>query len=77
MNKTYTIITGASEGLGKAFAIECASRQMNLILVSLPNSGLTELSNFIRRNFKVAVIAFEKDLSSSSACYDLFLEIER
>ena len=77
MSKAYTIITGASEGLGKAFAIECASRQMNLILVSLPNSGLTELSNFIRTNFKVAVIAFEKDLSFSPACYDLFLEIER
>jgi len=77
MSKTYTIITGASEGLGKAFAIECASRQMNLILVSLPNSSLSELSNFIRRNFKVSVIAFEKDLSSLSACYDVFLEIER
>ena len=77
ISKPYTIITGASEGLGKSFAIECAGRQMNLILVSLPNSGLTELSNFIRRNFKVSVIAIEKDLSVSSACYDLFLEIER
>jgi short-subunit dehydrogenase len=77
ISKPYTIITGASEGLGKSFAIECAGRQMNLILVSLPNSGLTELSNFIRRNFKVSVIAIEKDLSASSACYDLFLEIER
>ena len=76
-SKSYAIITGASEGLGKAFAIECASRQMNLILVSLPNSGLTELSNFIRRNFNVSVFAFEKDLSISSACYDLFIEIER
>jgi len=77
ISKPYTTITGASEGLGKSFAIECAGRQMNLILVSLPNSGLTELSNFIRRNFEVSVIAFEKDLSVSSACYDLFLEIEK
>jgi uncharacterized protein len=77
ISKPYTIITGASEGLGKSFAIECAGRQMNLILVSLPNSGLHELSNFIRRNFKVSVIAFETDLSVSSACYDLFIDIER
>jgi len=77
MNKKFTLITGASEGLGKAFAIECAARQMDLILVSLPNSGLDKLSNFIRRNFKVTVIPFEKDLSQSSACYDLFLEIEQ
>jgi len=77
ISKHYTIITGASEGLGKSFAIECASRQMNLILVSLPDSGLTELAIFIRRNFKVSVCTFETDLSLSSACYELFLEIER
>jgi len=77
ISKHYTIITGASEGLGKSFAIECASRQMNLILVSLPNSGLPELAIFIRRNFKVSVRTFEMDLSVSSTCYDLFFEIEK
>ena len=35
-NNCYTLITGASEGLGKALAIECAGRNMNLILVALP-----------------------------------------
>jgi len=29
-----------------------------------------------RRNYQVSVHAFEKDLSRSSGCYDLFLEIE-
>lgn len=77
LSTPYTIITGASEGLGKSFAIECAGRQMNLILVSLPSSGLTELAIFIRRNFKVSVITFEKDLSVSGACYELFPEIEK
>jgi short-subunit dehydrogenase len=75
-NTVYTLITGASEGLGKAFAFECASRAMNLILVSLPESGLPELANFIRRNFDISVHYFEKDLSQSSGCYDVFLEIE-
>ncbi len=32
--KTYTIITGASKGIGKAFAFECAAKKMNLILVA-------------------------------------------
>ncbi|MBK1441626.1 SDR family NAD(P)-dependent oxidoreductase [Parapedobacter sp. ISTM3] len=40
MNKTYALITGASQGLGKAFALELASRQINTILVSLPGEGL-------------------------------------
>jgi uncharacterized protein len=76
-NTVYTLITGASEGLGKALAFECASRKMNLILVSLPDSSLFELADFIRWNFKVSVFAFEKDLSHSCGCYDLFQEIEK
>jgi len=78
MNNTiHTLITGASEGLGKAFAFECARHKMNLVLVSLPGTGLPGLSEFIARNFGVSVIIFEKDLSQPSNCYDLFLEIEK
>ncbi|MBS1936039.1 MAG: SDR family NAD(P)-dependent oxidoreductase, partial [Bacteroidetes bacterium] len=77
MHRTYyTLITGASEGLGKALAIECASRKMNLILVALPDSGLRELANFIHKNFMTEVIFFEKDLSIASSCYDLFSAIK-
>ncbi len=31
----FTVITGASEGFGRALALECAGRGMNLILVAL------------------------------------------
>jgi uncharacterized protein len=72
----YTLITGASEGLGKALAIECASRKMNLILVALPNSGLNELANFIRCNFMTDVVIFEKDLGKTVSCYELFSSIK-
>jgi len=74
--KYYTLITGASEGLGKALALECASRKMNLILVALPDSGLKELANFIRHNFMTEVIIFEKDLSITNSCYELFSAIK-
>ncbi|SEL26347.1 SDR family NAD(P)-dependent oxidoreductase [Parapedobacter koreensis] len=40
MSKTYALITGASQGLGKAFALELARRQISTILVSLPGEGL-------------------------------------
>ena len=40
MEKEYALITGASQGLGKAFAMELAKRQYNIILVSLPGEGL-------------------------------------
>jgi uncharacterized protein len=40
----YAVITGASHGLGKAFAFELAKRKINVILISLPGEGLEELS---------------------------------
>ncbi len=75
-NKMYTLITGASEGLGKSFAFECATRNMNLVLVALPDSGLKELADFIRRNFPVSVMAFERDLTESLSCEGLLSEIQ-
>ena len=59
-NKYYTLITGASEGFGKALALECASSRMNLILVSLPGSGLCHLANFIESNFESSLVGYSK-----------------
>jgi short-subunit dehydrogenase len=73
--KTYTLITGASEGLGKAFAIECASRNMNLILVALPGVELHCLTDFIKRNYSVEAVCIEKDLCKDESCLELFAEV--
>ncbi len=75
--KLYTLITGSSEGFGKALAIECAKRKMNLILVSLPNSGLTPLAEFIMQNYNVHVIPIEKDLSVEENCVALYKEVKQ
>lgn len=48
MSKTYALITGASQGLGKAFALELAKRQIDIILVSLPGEGLEFVANQVR-----------------------------
>lgn len=76
-NKTYTLITGASEGLGKALAIECASKNMNLILVALPGHALTNLAGFLQKTFPVGVIVFARDLSDEKNCYGIFEEIKQ
>ncbi len=39
-NEYFTLITGASSGIGKAMSEEFARRQRNLILVALPDTGL-------------------------------------
>jgi len=69
------MITGASEGLGKSFALECASRNMNLVLVALPGAELYDLQHYIRRNFDVDVIAIEQDLALDNSAVIVFNKI--
>ncbi|HEV7332598.1 MAG TPA: SDR family NAD(P)-dependent oxidoreductase [Flavisolibacter sp.] len=73
----YTLITGASEGLGKFLALECASRQHNLVLTALPGSGLRKLSAYIQKQYGVNVMYTEKDLSTEKSCYDLVAGIRQ
>lgn len=44
----YTLITGACKGIGKALAYECASRKMNVLLISNDNSCLNQVCDDIR-----------------------------
>ncbi len=76
--KTYNcaLITGASLGLGRAFARECAARGMDLLLVALPGSGLPELSDSIAREHGVSVDWLEADLTDS-ATLDRLIEMIR
>lgn len=69
------MITGASEGFGKALAIECARRKMNLILVALPGPELHSLAHFINRNYPVDVITIEKDLCKDESCIEVYNQI--
>jgi uncharacterized protein len=43
----YCLITGASNGIGKALAEECTNRKMNLFLIDLPNTGLEEFAGLL------------------------------
>lgn len=61
--KQYAVITGASQGLGKAFAEELAQLHKNLILVSLPNENLAELSHELSTKYSINVLSYELDLT--------------
>jgi short-subunit dehydrogenase/uncharacterized protein (DUF2062 family) len=69
--KQYALVTGASLGLGKAIAIELASRNINLLLVSLEGEGLQELSQTIGNQYQVDVQYFEADFRSQEAVYQV------
>ncbi len=70
---TYTLITGASSGIGRAMAFECASRGMNLCLVALDDLALYETAQEIRRQYSVEVHCIGIDLTVESAPVEVYL----
>jgi len=76
MQLLTAIVTGASEGLGKSFAIELAKRHINLVLVSLPNSGLEDLASYIRKNFPINVHTLELDLTDTDSYPAIFAYLQ-
>jgi uncharacterized protein len=65
MNKKYALITGASSGLGKAFAQQCAKRKFNLILIDIPGSATASIAVHLKVKYKVKVQVFEFDLTDT------------
>ena len=65
MGKTYALVTGASQGLGKAFALELAKRQFNIILVSLPDEGLDFVATQVTALGREA-LCYETDLTQKA-----------
>jgi short-subunit dehydrogenase len=68
----YTLITGASSGIGKALALECASRGMNILLVALPGDDLIAMEKLICERYKVTCYSFGTDLSLNTAAADVY-----
>lgn len=65
--KGYTLITGASKGIGEAFAYEAAKKGYDLILVSLPEDGLKVVAQDIREHYQVEVITYQDNFTKPKA----------
>lgn len=61
--ESYAVVTGASQGLGKSFAEHLAKKNINVILVSLPDQNLKEFSRELEENYHIKAHYYEVDLS--------------
>jgi len=68
------MITGASGGLGRVLANECASRGYNLFLTDINEDSLLRIKRGLERQFDVAVAAKACDLTDAESV-DNMLEI--
>jgi short-subunit dehydrogenase len=75
--RSYALITGASQGLGRALAQECARRGMNLVLVALPESGLANAAQETAERYKVGAEFREMDLTAPGSPQELAEWISR
>jgi short-subunit dehydrogenase len=76
MNK-YTLITGATFGIGYEFAKLFASEGFNLILVARNKNRLSAISKELFEKYKIDVQTIEKDLSHLNSAEEVFEEVNK
>ncbi|MEN6570421.1 MAG: SDR family NAD(P)-dependent oxidoreductase [Anaerolineaceae bacterium] len=75
MRPQTVLITGAAGGLGKAFALECASRGWNLVLTDRSESLINTLAESLERGYGIRVQTFACDLTDPVKREDLFRQV--
>lgn len=73
----WALITGASSGIGEAFARELAKRKMNVILVARRNEKLIDISRELINTFKVKVEIVALDLSRPESADQLYAQVNQ
>jgi 17beta-estradiol 17-dehydrogenase / very-long-chain 3-oxoacyl-CoA reductase len=63
----WAVVTGATDGIGKAYACELAKSKMNVVLISRTKAKLDAVAAEIREDSKVEVEVVAADLGESSS----------
>jgi len=71
------LITGASAGIGAAFAYELAERQTHLVLVARSEAKLHKLSANLEQQFQIQTTVIGQDLTQPGAAAQVFEAVNR
>ncbi|MBN8555366.1 MAG: SDR family oxidoreductase [Deltaproteobacteria bacterium] len=69
---SYALITGASRGIGKEFALQLAREKKPLILVARSEADLNLLASEIKSKFQIPIEIVPADLSQTGAAKKLY-----
>jgi len=72
----YTLITGASSGIGLAFAKICAQNDQNLVLIARRTEELNKLKAEITAKNNIEVYLITKDLTLPTATKEIYDELQ-
>ena len=75
--KETVLITGASSGIGKAFALEYAKLGKNLVLTARSEDKLESLKKELEEKFSIEVKLIVLDLIKENSAKLIYEEIER
>ncbi|XP_078077176.1 very-long-chain 3-oxoacyl-CoA reductase-A [Mustelus asterias] len=65
----WAVVTGATDGIGKAYAKELAKRGMNIVLISRSQEKLDQVAEEIREQFKVETKTIAVDFGGGTEIY--------
>jgi len=71
LNNKIVIITGASSGIGKSLAIECAKRGANVVLAARQYVTLCEIAQDLEKQYNIKALAVQCDVAIEEDCEHL------
>lgn len=70
----WAVVTGATDGIGKAYARELASRGLNIVLISRNRTRLETVSEELEKDFGVKTLFIQADFSAGREIYSTIKE---
>ena len=72
----WAVVTGASEGIGRSYALKLAEKNMNVFMISRSMTKLEKVSNEIEEKHGVQTICYPLDMSQLGGDHEVYQALE-